>query len=51
MTGKIYGYVRVSSKDQNEHRQVKAMKDFSIPTSQILVLFQTFSLVHFKKVL
>jgi len=37
MTGKIYGYVRVSSKDQNEHRQVNAMKEFPVPTSQILV--------------
>lgn len=37
MTGKIYGYVRVSSKDQNEHRQVNAMKEFPVPASQILV--------------
>lgn len=37
MIGKTYGYVRVSSKDQNEHRQVNAMKEFPVPASQILV--------------
>ena len=28
---KIYGYVRVSSKDQNEERQLIAMKEFGVP--------------------
>lgn len=28
--GKVYGYIRVSSKDQNEDRQVIAMKELSI---------------------
>ena len=28
--GKVYGYIRVSSKDQNEDRQVSAMKELSI---------------------
>ncbi len=37
MSKKTYGYVRVSSRDQNEVRQINAMKDFSIPLSQILV--------------
>lgn len=37
MKNKTYGYVRVSSKDQNESRQVNAMKDFLVPASQILV--------------
>lgn len=37
MKNKTYGYVRVSSKDQNESRQINAMKDFPVPASQILV--------------
>ena len=31
MEQKIYGYVRVSTKEQNEDRQVQAMLDFGIP--------------------
>ena len=31
METKVYGYVRVSSKDQNEERQVLAMRQFGIP--------------------
>ncbi|MDR1615958.1 MAG: recombinase family protein [Syntrophomonadaceae bacterium] len=31
----IYGYVRVSSTDQNEDRQIIAMNDLQIPTGQI----------------
>ena len=30
-----YGYVRVSSKDQNEERQLIAMKDFGVPDNNI----------------
>lgn len=37
MENKVYGYVRVSTKDQNEERQVKAMHDFGIPDRNILV--------------
>jgi DNA invertase Pin-like site-specific DNA recombinase len=33
----IYGYVRVSTKDQNEARQIVAMKDFGIGQNQILL--------------
>jgi len=33
----IYGYCRVSSTDQNEDRQVTAMKDLFIPRSKIFV--------------
>lgn len=33
----IYGYVRVSTKDQNEARQIVAMKDFGIGQNKILV--------------
>jgi len=32
---KIYGYVRVSSVDQNEDRQLAAMQELKIPKSQI----------------
>ena len=37
MTEKRYGYVRVSSKDQNEDRQVLAMREFGIETANIYV--------------
>lgn len=32
-----YGYVRVSSKDQHELRQIKALKDMKIPESHIFI--------------
>lgn len=31
MNGKTYGYIRVSSRDQNEDRQRIAMREFGIP--------------------
>ena len=34
---KIYGYVRVSTKEQNEDRQVQAMLDFGIPKERIFI--------------
>ena len=34
---KIYGYVRVSTADQNEDRQMDAMAELGIPTAQIFV--------------
>jgi DNA invertase Pin-like site-specific DNA recombinase len=34
---KIYGYVRVSSKDQNEDRQMIAMRDVNIPEKNIFI--------------
>ena len=37
MNTAIYGYVRVSSKDQNESRQLIAMRKLSIPQKQIFV--------------
>ena len=37
MESKVYGYVRVSSKDQNEERQVLAMHQFGIPDEQIFI--------------
>lgn len=30
MENRVYGYVRVSSKDQNEDRQMIAMKEFGV---------------------
>ena len=38
METKVYGYVRVSSKDQNEGRQVLAMRQFGIPDERIKTL-------------
>jgi len=34
---KIYGYVRVSSTDQNEDRQMLAMNQLQIPVTQVFV--------------
>ena len=31
MNGKTYGYIRVSSREQNEDRQRIAMREFGIP--------------------
>lgn len=33
----IYGYARVSTKDQNEDRQVEALKEFGVPEKNIFV--------------
>lgn len=35
--GTIYGYVRVSFKDQNEDRQLIAMQEMSVPEKNIYV--------------
>lgn len=37
MNETTYGYVRVSSRDQNEARQLQAMKTFGIPADKIVV--------------
>lgn len=37
MSGKIYGYVRVSTKDQNEARQLKALAEYKIPEGNIYI--------------
>jgi DNA invertase Pin-like site-specific DNA recombinase len=34
---KIYGYVRVSTKEQNEDRQLFALEEFSVPQRQIFM--------------
>ncbi len=35
--GNIYAYVRVSSKDQNEDRQVLCMKELQVPEQNIFI--------------
>jgi len=37
MNGKTYGYIRVSSRDQNEDRQRIAMREFGIPDGFIFM--------------
>jgi len=34
---KVYGYVRVSSRDQNEDRQIAAMKEMNVPRENIFL--------------
>ena len=33
----VLGYVRVSTKDQNEDRQILAMQEFGVPKKQIFM--------------
>lgn len=35
MTGHIYGYIRVSTREQNEDRQLVALQNLNIPAGQI----------------
>ena len=37
MSEKIYGYVRVSTKEQNEDRQLIAMTEFGVPNENIFI--------------
>lgn len=37
MDNRIYGYARVSSREQNEDRQIEALKNFGIPSENIIV--------------
>ena len=37
MEQQIYGYVRVSTKEQNEDRQLIAMREFGVPEKNILI--------------
>lgn len=41
MTNNVYGYVRVSTKEQNEARQVIAMREFGIDEQNVLSAFVT----------
>ena len=36
--GTTYGYVRVSTRDQNEARQLVAMKEFGVPDDCVYTL-------------
>lgn len=37
MNGRVYGYVRVSSREQNEERQIQALTHFGVDTENIIV--------------
>ncbi len=37
MEQKVYGYIRVSSRDQNEDRQLTAMQEFGVPDQGIII--------------
>lgn len=37
MEQKIYGYIRVSTREQNEDRQILAMRNFGVPDSAIIM--------------
>jgi len=37
MNNRTYGYARVSSREQNEDRQIEALKSFGVPTENIIV--------------
>lgn len=37
MPNMTYGYIRVSSKDQNEARQIIALKEYGVPSDNILI--------------
>ncbi len=37
MDNRIYGYTRVSSREQNEDRQIEALKNFGVSTENIIV--------------
>ena len=39
MGSKVYGYVRVSSQDQNEDRQMIAMDQAGVPRENIKVIY------------
>ena len=32
----VYGYIRVSTRDQNEERQVIAMREFGVPEKNMV---------------
>lgn len=37
MDNRIYGYARVSTREQNEDRQVEALRNFGVPSENIIV--------------
>lgn len=52
--GNVYGYIRVSTKDQNEDRQILAMESLSIPDKHLFIEKQSgkdFSRPQYQKML
>ena len=39
--GNLYGYIRVSTRDQNEDRQIFALKELSIPAKNLFIYKQS----------
>ena len=37
MDNRIYGYARVSSREQNEDRQIEALTKFGVPAANIII--------------
>ncbi len=37
MENRVYGYARVSSREQNEGRQIEALTRFGVPESNIII--------------
>lgn len=37
MDNRIYGHARVSSREQNEDRQIEALTDFGVPQENMIV--------------
>lgn len=35
--GNLYGYIRVSTREQNEDRQILALKELSIPEKHLFI--------------
>ncbi len=54
ITGKIYGYIRVSTREQNEDRQVIALREVDVPEQNIFIDKQSgkdFNRPQYKKLL
>ena len=52
--GNVYGYVRVSSREQNEDRQMIALEDVNVPQKNVYVDKQSgkdFNLPRYKRLL
>ncbi len=41
MEGKVYGYIRVSTREQNEDRQRIAMKEYGVPEEHMHIDWQS----------
>ena len=51
---KVYGYVRVSTREQNEDRQLRALEEFPVPPEQIYMDKRSgkdFNLPHYQKLI